>query len=114
MQHKDVFLLETIIEFCDRIIKNTKDNNLSYDTFKNNLDLIDQCAFRIEQIGENAGDLSEQFRESHSEIEWHKIIGFRNIIAHAYGTINSLVLWDIVKNDIPRLRDYCARLIGAK
>lgn len=106
------FLLGTIVEFCDRIIKSTSNPDLTYDTFSKDLDLIDSCAFRIEQIGENVGDLSDSFREQTSEMEWHKIIGFRNIIAHAYGSINDRVLWDIVRNDIPRLRDYCAKIIG--
>ena len=108
MQHKDVFLLEIIVDFCDRIISNTNNPNLTYELFAANLDLIDSCAFRIEQIGENAKDLSDQFKEQHPEIEWHKIIAFRNIIAHAYGSINSRVLWDIVRNNIPKLRTFCA------
>ena len=112
MQHKDVFLLETIIEFCDRIIKNTKSSDLTYEIFAKNLDLIDQRAFRIEQIGENAKDLSDSFKDSSPEVEWPKIIAFRNIIAHAYGTINTRILWDIVRNDVPKLRKYCAAKIG--
>lgn len=115
MQHKDVFLLEIIVDFCDRIISNTKNPELTYKVFAGDLDLIDSCAFRIEQIGENAKDLSEQFKDqTREEVEWHKIISFRNIIAHAYGTINSLILWDIVINDIPKLRSFCAKQIGAE
>lgn len=112
MQHRDVFLLEIIIDFCDRIIASTKNPDLTYDKFSNDLDLVDCCAFRIEQIGENAGDLSNTFREKTSEIEWNKIIAFRNIIAHAYGSVNDRILWDIVKNDIPALRAQCAKIIG--
>lgn len=112
MEHKDVFLLEIIVDFCDRIISSTNNPNLTYEKFADNLDLIDSCAFRIEQIGENAKDLSDTFKERNSEMEWHKIIAFRNIIAHAYGTINSRILWDIVENDIPRLRAFCAKQIN--
>lgn len=112
MEHKDVFLLETIVEFCDRIINNTDSPDMTCDFFENNLDLIDQCAFRIEQIGENAKDLSDVFKDNSPEIEWGKIVAFRNIIAHAYGTVNAKILWDIVRNDIPELRKFCAEKIG--
>ena len=112
MQHKDTFLLETIVEFCDRIIHSINENpQVSYEKFKNSLDLIDQCAFRVEQIGENVGDLSDNFKKSHPEIAWQKIVGFRNIIAHAYGTVNSALLWDVITEDIPVLRDFCVKLI---
>ena len=112
MQHKDVFLLETIVEFCDRIISSTASTDLDYAAFETNLDLVDSCAFRIEQIGENVKDLSETFKTQNPKMEWHKIVSFRNIIAHAYGTINTRILWNIVCEDIPKLRNFCAKSIG--
>jgi uncharacterized protein with HEPN domain len=35
-------------------------------------------------IGEMAGKLSEDFKNIHNEIEWWKIKGLRNIVAHNY------------------------------
>ncbi|MFA5264564.1 MAG: HepT-like ribonuclease domain-containing protein [Opitutaceae bacterium] len=35
--------------------------------------------------------------------EYRKIIGFRNLIAHGYDTIDDASLWDFVTNRIPEL-----------
>lgn len=34
------------------------------------------------QIGELAGNISEDFREKHTEIPWRQLRGLRNIYAH--------------------------------
>ena len=112
MEHRDVFLIETIIDFCDRIIRNLSDPEVTYDRFLNDLELQDVCAFRVLQIGENANNLSDGFKNKYSQIPWHQISGFRNIVAHEYGNIEPDTLWKTVTVDIPELRDYCAKLIG--
>jgi len=58
----------------------------------------------LEIIGEASKSLSEDYRKKHPEIEWKKIIGLRNLISHAYSRINADALWEVVKNDIPKLR----------
>ena len=58
----------------------------------------------LEIIGEASKSLSEDYRKKHPEIEWKKIIGMRNLISHAYSRINANALWEVAKNDIPKLR----------
>ncbi|MBR1796251.1 DUF86 domain-containing protein [Candidatus Saccharibacteria bacterium] len=43
---------------------------------------------------------------------WHAIIGFRNILTHDYGKIDVERMWNTVNDDIPALRDFCAKQIG--
>jgi uncharacterized protein with HEPN domain len=57
----------------------------------------------IEIIGEAATNVSAEARERIPNIEWHKVIGMRNRLAHAYFDINLDILWDTVDYDIPRL-----------
>ncbi|MEW5956657.1 MAG: HepT-like ribonuclease domain-containing protein [Chloroflexota bacterium] len=38
-------------------------------------------------IGEAAARLSDEFRTHHSHIEWQDIIAFRNILVHAYFSV---------------------------
>jgi uncharacterized protein with HEPN domain len=40
---------------------------------------IDRC---FEKIGEAARNLSEEFVLSHDNIEWHKLVAFRNVLIH--------------------------------
>jgi uncharacterized protein with HEPN domain len=40
-----------------------------------------------------------------------QIIGFRNVLIHAYGDVDSVEVWGIVESDLPRLRDAVADLL---
>jgi uncharacterized protein with HEPN domain len=57
----------------------------------------------VENIGEAAGKLSDQFREEHVAIPWDSIIGMRNRLIHAYYDINRDILWQTVVEDLPPL-----------
>ncbi|HYR06079.1 MAG TPA: HepT-like ribonuclease domain-containing protein [Gallionella sp.] len=57
----------------------------------------------IEIIGEAANRLPLDFRAKHRQIEWEKIIGMRNVLAHGYDVINNEVLWETAKTHIPKL-----------
>lgn len=112
MEHKDVFVLETIRDYCDRIFAELQAFNIDEQTFYANPYLQDMLAFAVIQIGENANDLSDGFVTSHPEIEWAKIVGFRNNIVHDYGDFIPEILWSAVQTKIPELREFCVAQIG--
>ena len=58
----------------------------------------------LEILGEAARRLSSQLRDQHPEIDWKKIIGLRNIIAHQYEEVRIERIWEITQNDIPLLK----------
>jgi uncharacterized protein with HEPN domain len=45
-------------------------------------------------IGEAANHISEGFRADHPEIDWAKIIGMRNILAHEYRGTKDDIVWN--------------------
>ena len=108
---KDLFLLKTISSYCDDILAAIKRFSIDGEKVKNDSDLRALLAFFVQQIGETASKLSDDFKESHPEIEWKTIIGFRNRIVHAYGKIIPEILWDTVQNDIPELKGFCAGMV---
>jgi uncharacterized protein with HEPN domain len=57
----------------------------------------------FEILGEAAGRISFDFREAHSEIDWRRIVGLRNIIIHRYEEVDPVVLWAIVVDVLPTL-----------
>ena len=66
---------------------------------------------RLEIIGEAAGRLPETVRLEAPEIEWRKIVGLRNILAHEYFGVSLPVVWDIVQNKIDSLESSCRALL---
>ncbi len=49
--------------------------------------------------------LSTSFKEKYSDINWNDIIGFRNRIVHEYGKTDYTIIYEVVSNDIPNLKD---------
>ncbi len=72
--------------------------------FINNSMLIDAIAFRLIQLAESIKNLSNDFKEQHSEIEWGEIMGFRNGIVHEYGKTEYRIVYDVVSTDIVELK----------
>jgi uncharacterized protein with HEPN domain len=82
---------------------------LSFVTGKTSVDFEQdhQCQYAviraIEVMGEAAGRVSDDFRDSHPEIPWRRIIGMRNRMIHGYDDIVLSIVWEVVSSDIPEL-----------
>ncbi len=59
---------------------------------------------QLEIIGEAANRISGELKKSHPNIQWQRIIGLRNILIHEYFGVDAKVVWDIIQNDIPKLK----------
>lgn len=80
MKLNDSVLISHMIEQCNRIIKITE--NCDLDEFKKNITFQDAVTRNIEIIGEAAGNLSDEFAQTHPEIEISNMTGMRNFLAH--------------------------------
>lgn len=63
----------------------------------------------IEAIGEGIKRIDERTKQlllpTRPEIPWKAVKGMRDHIAHGYFDINTDLVWDVVKNDLPALRE---------
>ena len=57
----------------------------------------------LEVIGEAAKMIPEAIRVEYPNIEWKKIAGLRDILAHHYFEVDLDIVWDIVQNKLPEL-----------
>jgi len=71
--------------------------------------LQDATVRQIEIVGEASRQLSESFRRRVSDVPWRAIIGMRNRIAHDYLNIDLDIIWEVVKSDVPLLKDRLSR-----
>lgn len=83
-----------------------------YEAFKDNNIYKDTVALSILQIGELTSVLTEEFKETYNEMPWRQIKALRNIAAHQYGTVDSVLMWEIVNDDIPELERYCQKILS--
>src|SRR5882757_9764870 len=94
-------LLEDIIGSANKILTYTE--GLSYEQFLADDKTIDAVIRNFEIIGEAANRLPEEIRDKHSNIDWHRIRGFRNRIVHDYMGIDYTIVWLIKENFLPGL-----------
>jgi len=92
-----------MLETIEKIIRYTKGYNSPDELFNNDRD-FDAVMMNFIVLGENVGKLSEQYKSKNKHINWQKIYGLRNIIAHHYFGINVDIVWQIIHNDLPKLR----------
>jgi uncharacterized protein with HEPN domain len=63
----------------------------------------DAVVRNLQIIGEVVKNVPREFRDKYKQIEWRKIAGLRNILAHAYFSLEDETLWDVVENKVPIL-----------
>jgi uncharacterized protein with HEPN domain len=57
----------------------------------------------IEVVGEASKQVSAGLREQHAEIDWRSIARSRDRLIHGYDTIILEVVWQICREELPRL-----------
>jgi uncharacterized protein with HEPN domain len=65
-----------------------------------------------EVIGEIVKRLSPEFRAAHPQVDWQKLMRFRDFIAHNYDKVMTRFLWSAVE-DLPALRVTVEELLTA-
>jgi uncharacterized protein with HEPN domain len=76
-------------------------NETDFDSFLTNSMMRFACIKQLEIIGEASNHLTEEIKNKFSEIEWGQIVGMRNVFVHEYFGVDSRIVWEIIKNDIP-------------
>lgn len=104
--------MQKIIMYCTRIADNLERYHHDYAAFESDYLFQDACCMCVVQIGELAGQLSDEVRQNSPAIPWRVIKDTRNFYVHAYGAIDLPSVWDTLNNDIPALRDACEKIIG--
>ena len=71
--------------------------------FASNELIRDAVLRNLEVIGEAAKHIPPEIRAKVKGLDWRRVIGFRDIVAHAYFGIDDAILWNIVSVKVPEL-----------
>ncbi|MHB1686210.1 MAG: HepT-like ribonuclease domain-containing protein [Ignavibacteriaceae bacterium] len=102
MKHNEIYLKHILDEILF-LLKTT--GNLNYDSFLENEIYTRAFSRSFEIIGEAVKNLPQDFRKKHSDIEWKKISGMRDKIIHQYFNVDYELLWDVIKNKLPEIKE---------
>ncbi len=88
---------------CEKVLRFSA--GLTREQFFADEKTYDAVLRNLEIIGEAVKHLSAELKNKNLQVEWRKIAGFRDMVAHEYFGIDAQILWDIISNHIPRLRE---------
>jgi uncharacterized protein with HEPN domain len=63
-------------------------------------------------IGEAITHLNPATTEPYTEVPWHQIRGFRNMVIHGYFKIDWQIVWGTATRDCLILRETCAKILA--
>ena len=66
----------------------------------------------VQTVGEAAYKLTRDFRAQYPQVPWQQIIGMRHIIVHEYKNVEEGIIWRVVKEDLPLLRNQVIQLLN--
>jgi uncharacterized protein with HEPN domain len=93
--------LNDIKEAISRITEYTSE--ASFESFSTDKKTQDAVIRNMEIIGEAAKNISPQTREQYSAIPWKNMTGIRDRLIHDYFGVNIDIIWDIAKNELPKV-----------
>lgn len=100
---RDPGRLEHILGAIDKALLYTQEiasaEELDKDTLRKHA-----TTYNVQIIGEATYHLSKEFKDTHPLTPWRTIEKARHIIVHDYYQVETAILWSIVKNDLPTLR----------
>ena len=106
----NIIFLEHILESC-KIIK-FYIKGLTKVDFSKSLEKQDSIIRRLEIVGEAVAKLDKNFKEKYKGIEWFKISDMRNVLIHHYFGVDTNLVWNTIKKDIPKLEKYIKEILG--
>jgi uncharacterized protein with HEPN domain len=98
----DRLYLIHIKECIERIESYT--GNADRQKFLNSTLLQDAVIRNLQVLAESTQRLSDEAKESRQDIDWYRIVGFRNILVHDYLGLDLDTVWNIVVSEMPVLK----------
>ena len=107
----DELYLRDIVEAADFIAEFL--NGIEANVFHGSELLRSAVAQKLLIVGEAAARVSDATRMRNSQLPWARIVGFRNILVHAYFGIDWDVVWNAATVEAPVLRLQIVALLEA-
>jgi len=64
-------------------------------------------------LGEAAKQVPNEITERHPAVEWRRIAGFRDVLAHGYFGLDDDILWDVISNKVPQVLEAVEIALGS-
>ncbi len=99
--------LDDVEASCAKIERFT--TGMTQAAFQQDERTFDAVVRNLEIIGEASKHIPDEITRRMPGVEWRKVAGLRDVIAHAYFGIDENIIWDIVANKVCELRQAIER-----
>jgi uncharacterized protein with HEPN domain len=101
--------LADIVKAIEAIEVNIK--GLTFETFTADDNRVKAVLLDLAVIGEACHHIPDDVRANAPDVEWHKIVGLRNVIVHGYWLVNHRIIWQTARTSVPQLREQMKPLL---
>ena len=101
--------IELVISRCENV-NEANDFLLSPDSMMK----FDSCVMRLQAIGEQIGKILKEDNcpfDKYSEIPWVAAYDMRNFISHEYANIDEAIVFDVIKEELPRMQEAVKKIL---
>lgn len=104
---RDKARLEHILQAIEKIEEYTR--GLTKEKLSGDSLHLHATAYNIQIVGEAVYKLSQEFKEAHPETPWRMIEKMRHILVHDYFAVDVDIMWLVITDDLPILRQQVER-----
>ena len=110
-------LLKKIFQTVERILANSETiTSLSfYLLTPSGMERLESTCMLLIAIGEGVKGVDKltdkKLLSFYPEMDWKGVMGMRDIIAHHYFDLDAEIVYDVIKHDLPKLKDVLQQII---
>lgn len=112
MSRKDRGSLLAVLDSINKILEYVKDLPSAKEYFQSQI-VFDATLMNFINIGEMTDRVSPELKAQHPAVDWQRVKDFRNLVAHHYLGVDAEEVWQILKNDLPPLKDSIKKILDS-
>lgn len=110
-------LLKKIFQTVERILANSETitSPSFYLLTPSGMERLESTCMLLIAIGEGVKGVDKltdkKLLSFYPEVDWKGVMGMRDIIAHHYFDLDAEIVYDVIKHDLPKLKDVLQQII---
>lgn len=111
-------LLKKIFQTVERILANSETitSPSFYLLTPSGMERLESTCMLLIAIGEGVKGVDKltdkKLLSFYPEMDWKGVMGMRDIIAHHYFDLDAEIVYDVIKHDLPKLKDVLQQIIA--